>query len=144
MIHCRQLCFLHHILTLEVTDPVYKMYFELKSFEHEVNWANDVKQLLQKYDLTVDEDELKCMSRDEWKALVKSKVQSVWFTCLVSQCGTMKKTRKLKYHEFSCQEYLTGMTPLDAQIIFRARLGCINCKGNMPSGHPHSNSSCIP
>ena len=46
VIHCRQLCFLHHILTLEASDPVYRMYVELKSFEHETNWANDVKELL--------------------------------------------------------------------------------------------------
>ena len=47
----------------------------------------------------------------------------------------MKKTCNLKYGEFKCQDYLTTMSPLDAEIVFRARLGCISCKGNMPGSH---------
>ena len=47
----------------------------------------------------------------------------------------MKKTHNLKYAEFKCQDYLTTMSPLDAEIVFRARLGCISCKGNMPGSH---------
>ena len=48
----------------------------------------------------------------------------------------MKKTKNLCYDELRCQEYLTTMSPADAQIIFRARMGCIKCKkGNMASGY---------
>ena len=53
----------------------------------------------------------------------------------------MKKTEGLKYDVFDCQPYLTEMTPLDAEVIFRARLRSINCKGNMPSAH-RTNMTC--
>ena len=134
-IHSRQLSFLHHILSLDASDPVYRMYVELKSFEHETNWANDMKNTLQKYSLVSDEQEIKKMGKEKWKTLVKQKVESFWFDYLVHECGVMKKTQHLKYDKLKGQEYLTSMSPQDAQIIFRARLGCINCKGNMPSAH---------
>ena len=134
-IHARQLSFLHHILTLEASDPVYRMYMELKSFEHEINWANDMKSTLQKYNLISDEQKIKGMSKDTWKTLVKQQVESFWFNFLVQQCGVMKKTKHLRFDRMICQEYLTTMSPQDAQIIFRARMGCIACKGNMSSSY---------
>ena len=53
----------------------------------------------------------------------------------------MKKTEGLNYDTFDCQTYLTEMTPLDAEVIFRARLRSINCKGNMSSSY-RTNMSC--
>ena len=102
VIHCRQLCFLHHILTLEASDPVYRMYVELKSFEHETNWANDVKELLIRYNITSDEQVIKLMSKDKWKSLISTSVQSVWYDSLIRECAGMKKTQKLCYlwHSF--------------------------------------------
>ena len=47
----------------------------------------------------------------------------------------MKKTELLDYETFECQNYLTDMPPLDAEVIFRARLNSISCKGNMPNSH---------
>ena len=94
-----------------------------------------MKNTLQKYSLVSDEQEIKKMGKEKWKTLVKQKVESFWFDYLVHECGVMKKTQHLKYDKLKGQEYLTSMSPQDAQIIFRARLGCINCKGNMPSAH---------
>ena len=84
-IHSRQLTFLHHILTLDVSDPVYKMYVELKSFTGEINWSNDIHQLMLQYNINCQEDEIKCMSKEKWKSLVKQKVESFWFNSLVQE-----------------------------------------------------------
>ena len=134
-IHTRQLSFLHHILLLEESDPVYRMYVELKSFPAERNWANDICQLFIKYDITCSEEEIKELSVDRWKSFVKNKVGQFWFNTLSQECANMKKTELLEYEAFECQSYLTDMSPLDAQVIFRARLSSISCKGNMPSSH---------
>ena len=134
-IHSRQLIFLHHILTLDVSDPVYKMYVELKSFTGEINWSNDIHQLMLQYNINCQEDEIKCMSKEKWKSLVKQKVESFWFNSLVQECASMKKTQNLTYDSFSCQSYLMDLTPQDAQIIFRARLRAIKCKGNMAGSY---------
>ena len=135
-IHSRQLSFLHHILTLENSDPVYKMYTELRSFEHEINWASDTKQLCEKYNLlSYEEDAIKCMSKDSWKTLVRKNVETFWFNKLVQECVSMKKTQNLKYDALRCQDYLVAMSPLDAQIIFRLRTRSVSCKGNMSSAH---------
>ena len=135
-IHSRQLSFIHHILTLEKSDPVYKMYIELKSFEQEINWASDVKQLFEKYDLSsFGDDEIRCMSKDSWKAIVKKNVEDFWFNSLVQECAGLKKTQCLRYDVLKCQDYLLTMSPLDAQIIFRLRTRSVSCKGNMSSSH---------
>ena len=75
------------------------------------------------------------MSKEKWKSLVKQKVESFWFNSLVQECVSMKKTQNLTYDSFSCQSYLMDLTPQDAQIIFRARLRAIKCKGNMAGSY---------
>ena len=132
-IHVRQLTFLHHILTLDSTDPVLLMFIQLKCFPGERNWANDVLELMELYGIQYDEEQISEMSKYSWKRLVKEKVQAVAFSNLIEECSSMKKTKHLKYESFGCQTYLTSMSPVDACVLFKARLNSVNCKGNMPS-----------
>ena len=131
-IHVRQLNFLHHILNLESSDPVYMMLMELRKFSSEKNWANDIIELCEQYDISQDDEEICSMSKHAWKKFIKEKVRAVAFRTLVEESSSMKKTKHLKYETFCCQSYLTSMSPSDAGILFRARLHSINCKANMP------------
>ena len=128
----RQLNFLHHVLKLESSDPVFLMLNELRKFTSEKNWANDILELFDQYDIALDDGEIRSMSKRAWKKWIKAKVRAVAFRTLVDECSNMKKTKQLRYETFCCQPYLTTMSPCDAGILFRARLHSINCKANMP------------
>ena len=134
-IHIRQLNFLHHILTLHTSDPVFLMLTQLRKFSAEKNWANDIDALCQQYDICYSDEEIRSMSKHTWKKLVKHKVRAFAFNLLVNECSSMKKTKHLKYDTFSCQSYLVSMSPSDASVLFRARLRSINCRANMPGSH---------
>jgi hypothetical protein len=102
-IHIKQLNFLHHILLLDSDDPVAKMYIELKRFPYEMNWVNDVADLLKLYKLVETEDEIRLLSKRKWKKLVKQRVVESAFKALSQEASEMTKTSSLKYKKLHTQ-----------------------------------------
>ena len=71
-IHKRQLNFLHHILTLENTDPVKLTYQEQLKYPYEKNWGNEIKELRINYGIIDSDEEITHYSKDSWKTKVKT------------------------------------------------------------------------
>ena len=131
-IHKRQLIFLHHILSLPQSDPVFKIYEQQKLLPYEKNWANNISSLLSTYSLNGISITEK--SKCEWKLLVKSAVRSVAFENLKQECKYKIKTYKLQYDSFQSQEYILSCTSNIASLIFKIRARILNCRDN----HHHS------
>ena len=132
-IDLRQLNFLHHILNLEHDDPVRRVYHELRKFAHEKNWSNNIHDTLNKYTINMEDEEIRVLSRTEWKELIKKKVYARTLDILNAECGRGSKTAKLFYEEFKCQEYVTALSPREARALFRVRSRTVLCKKNQKS-----------
>jgi len=115
--------YLHRILQLEPTDPVWKLFWDLKRMSDagEKNWWSGVEPLLHKYSLPHDLNEIKLMSKDSYARKVKAAVTSVALSQLVAECQSLKKTASLQYKELKVQEYLTQLFPSQARIVFKWR-----------------------
>ena len=78
-IHIKQLVFLKHILDKDSTDPVAQMYNEMYKFQNEPNWVNNVFELRSRYNLPLNDMNVKSMTRNDWKIFVKNRVKACTF-----------------------------------------------------------------
>ena len=136
-IDLRKLNFLHHILTLPIDDPVYRVYNEQKLYTCEPNWYNEVMELLQYYNITNDEEAIKLMSKDKWKALTKRAVRTKALALLNFECRSKKKTANIPiYEELALQDYVLRLTPSRARMCFQVRAQVYDIKCNRAYMYP--------
>ena len=136
-IHQRQLTFLHHIVNLDETDPVYCLYQNMKRLPGEKNWYNDVLRTSTMYGIDIDEDRLKSISKELFKTTVKSSIRQFAFDDLTTQCASQSKTCDLKYSSFQTQPYLSKLYPSQGKTILKCRAKCLKIKTHRPFQFPN-------
>ena len=134
IIHCRQLGFLHHILNLNESDPVRRMYDAQLLLPYEKNWANEVNTLLERY--TLSASVIRNISKDAWKRLVKEQIRKTAFDNLTLDIINKTKTKDLHYTSLETQSYITEYHHKQASIIFKLRSRSIDCRVNRKSSNP--------
>ena len=132
-IHIKQLTFLHHIITLDDDDPVKTTYHQQLKYVYEPNWANNVEQLKAKYGILETEDEMKNISREQWKNSIKRKVRAQVIEQLKLQALEQKYGQLLTYGDkLQPQQYLIDLPSTNARKMFHIRSGSIDLKTNRP------------
>ena len=128
-IHKRQLSFLYHILSLHDDDPVRICYMEQLKYECAPNWANEVKQIRKRYNITENDDEISELSKDKWKYIVKSKIKQSSLDSLKEELTNQKQHAVLDmYEELEPQEYISELPPSLARTVFHIRTGTVDLK----------------
>ena len=130
-IHRRQICFLHHILQLNDDDPVKKVWRNQTNLPDHGNWWCGVKELMLKYSIQFNEEEIKNMSKDTFKRKVKTAVTNQAFEDLKNECKSKKKTNSINYEKWETQNYIKTMYPGAAKTIFKCRAKTLNIKEHM-------------
>ena len=118
-------CF--YILDKDSTDPVAQMYNEMYKFQNEPNWVNNVFELRSRYNLPLNDMNVKSMTRNDRKIFVKNRVKACAFKKLLS---SNRKTNQLSYKRLEAQNYLTSLSSSEALIIFKVRVRMLNLKTN--------------
>ena len=75
-------------------------------YQYEMNWANFVLNLRCKYNLPSNDQNIKVMSKDQWRSFVNEKIRSYAFDTLVIRCHLNSKTNHLRYKKFCQQLYI--------------------------------------
>ena len=128
-IHINQFTFLHHILNLDMDDPVRECYEQQKLYPFENNWFNELSELLRKYNLEYAEEEISSMSKDRWKSVITSRVEAFALNELNVENSCKSKTSQLSpYTSLKPQHYLESLCPSDARLFFSMRTGTLDIK----------------
>ena len=90
-------------------------------YQNEDNWANRLNETRLKYNLDLNDHNIKAMSKYQWKPFAKERINKCAFETLAYQCQNHAKSKDLKYDKLSQQSYFTYLGPAAARIIFRAR-----------------------
>ena len=88
--------FLKHLLEKHESDPALKLYQQMVKYQYEMNWANFVLNLHCKYNLPLNDQNIKVMSKDQWRSFVNERIRSYAFDTLVTQCQLNSKTNHLR------------------------------------------------
>ena len=75
--------FLKHLLGKNESDPALKLYQQMVKYQYEMNWANFVLNLRFEYNLSLNDQNMKVMSKDQWRSFVNEKIRSYAFDTLV-------------------------------------------------------------
>ena len=128
-IHKRQLNFLHHILTLENTDPVKLTYQEQLKYPYEKNWGNEIKELRINYGIIDSDEEITHYSKDSWKTKVKTLLKQYALEKLNRELSEQKHGSKMSpYEKLQQQKYLDDLSPQQARKLFHVRAGIVDLK----------------
>ena len=77
-----------------------------------------------------DLDEIKNMSKAEFRSMVNKSVENDAFLELVQECTEKKKTGDLTYEKLQTQEYLKVLYPNQARIVFKCRSRTLDIKSH--------------
>ena len=128
-IDVRRLNFLHHILTLGEEDPVNITYKQLLRYKFEPNWANDIRDIRQVYELVQTDEEIAAMTKEAWKRIVKRRIRHHALQQLNDELAKLKIGDKIgPYSELKRRDYLNCLPPHEARSIFQLRSGVIDTK----------------
>ena len=75
-----------------------------------------------------DLNQIKTMSKEEFRVIVNKSVETVAFSNLVQECTAKKKTADIEYDNFETQEYLKNLYPNQARIMFKCRSKTLDIK----------------
>ena len=138
-INLRQLNFLHHILSLDSSDPVKRVYNEQLKLSHEKNWANELVNLRRKYNIKADDQEIPMLTKERWKRMVKMKLREYALEHLNIEMLEQKHGSKLsRYTDLTPQKYLTEFQPSKARKMFHVRAGVADVKTVRKYWYPDS------
>ena len=124
--------FLHRILQMDPTDPVFQLFVEMQRFSEagEKNWWTGVEKCLGKYQLPTDLARIKSMSKESFAVLVKKEVTRSALESLKAECAGLKKTAALRYDTLKLQDYLSALYPSQSKIIFKWRCQTLDIKSH--------------
>ncbi len=128
-LECRQLYFLHHILSLQENDPVRTMYEREKRYPFAKSWYCEILVICEKYGIEFHEEKIEAMGKLPWKYLVKKKVHNFVVTWINESGKDKTKTKNfLPVTKLHPEKYLISMKPQDARLLFRVRSRMIDLK----------------
>ena len=123
-VNVRQLNFLHHILTLDDSDPVKNVYLEQLKLSNEKNWGNEIQNLRSKYQIVETDAEIATLTKETWKKLVKKNVKAYALEILNEELSLQKHGSQIgQYNELRPQNYLSTLSPYKARKMFHVRAG---------------------
>ena len=115
-IQMRQITFLHHIVNLEIGDPVRDLYEQMKLLPGERSWLNNVLRSTSQFSIAVDEEHLRKTSKDSFKSHVKAVIIKYAFEKLKEDCAGLSKTKHLTYEALQPQPYLSYLYPSQSTV----------------------------
>ena len=100
------------------------------------DWTNLVRNDIEDFKLTNNLDDIKLMSRDQFKKLVKERARNYAFQSLHNRKENYKKLENLQYIELKIQEYLVNeeYTFEEKKVIFQFRTRMAQFEENFRAG----------
>ena len=75
--------FLKHLLEKNESDPALRLYQQMVKYRYGMNWANFVLNLRCKYNLPLNDQNIKVMRKDQWRSFVNENIRSYAFDTVV-------------------------------------------------------------
>ena len=115
---------------------LYKVFKTQWYYPVKGDWTNLVKNDLENFELTYNLDEIKLMSRDQFKKIVKERARNYAFQSLHSKKANYKKLENLFYVELKTQEYFLNedYTFEEKKLIFQFRTRMAQFEENFRAG----------
>ena len=91
-------------------------------------------------DLQLEDEEIKCFKREQFRNIVKNRLEKFAAKYLLQLKKSHSKTEHLRFNGFKPAEYLMtrNLTSKEVQTLFKLRTRMIDVKGNFSSAHTNN------
>ena len=135
IIKSRRVMYLHYLANLKKGEMLYQVFESQWKYPTKGDWTESVKVDLLDFGLTFTLDQLRCISKNSFKRIVKQSTKAYALKYLLNIKEKHSKMKNLHYTELKMQSYFRdpGIPVAEAQNIFRFRTRSANFKENMKS-----------
>ena len=132
----RRVMFLHYLLNLEETEMLYCFFMAQFNQPVKHDWTETVQQDLADLEITISLLEIKELSHDRFKHMVKEKCRSAALKQLLTAKSNHSKMASLSYKELKTQQYLVNKSchSGDAKLLFSLRTRMVKVRNNYKNG----------
>ena len=140
LVKMRRLMYYWHIIHRNDDELISKFYTAQSLDPSNGDWVLQVKKDKKDIGLNISEEEIRSMSKDRFKSIVKQKIEKLGIEYLEKVKNSHSKTEFLNLKKFSPQEYLLSKTlkTVEVQNLFKLRNNMINVKENFKSSSINS------
>ena len=138
----RRLLYLWHILHLQESELVARIYRSQKLTPRRGDWVNLVENDKNKLELSCDDSEIAQMSKNKFRNIVKHKVELLALSELRLLKNKHSKSENIQSEKLQIASYLIDhrLTRTEQQLLFRLRTRTLSVKMNFEN--MHSNLYC--
>ena len=131
----RRLNFLHYILSQEKESIIYRVFETQNRNRNKKDWVTSVEKDIEELELNISFEEIKEMTKDRWKNIVKNTIQQKTFMKLEAKKQTHSKVKDLEHIRLEMQDYfmpngIKDMNKEEVQLIFKIRSKSTDVKMN--------------
>jgi hypothetical protein len=137
----RRLMYLHNILSRHKSELIHKTFKAMKQKPVKDDWIHLVTKDLMKIDMTLEnEEDIKNVSKNQFKTIVKERVRKYAFEELENTKKNHSKVKLIVHESYKTQEYITSgnFNNNQSSLLFNLRSKCSNeFKSNFQNGDQH-------
>ena len=148
IIRQRRIIFLHYIIKQKSESMIGRIFETQNRKRTPKDWITTVLKDLEELNLDFTFTDIKHISKENWKKLVKRNVMEKTFKNLLETKQTHSKVMKLEYEKLEMQTYFLPnkfeCSKEDVQLIFKIRSNMTNAKMNKKNLHKtHECTICL-
>ena len=138
IIKCRRLYFFHYLISRVEDKSLNKFFMAQWNYPVKDDWTNDVKKDLTDFDIKLDLDLIRKMSKEAFKTLVKFKARKYEISDLLKV--DLSKMENLHFDNIKLAKYLDldEITVSEAKSVFQFRSRMANVKDNYRGTNPYN------
>ena len=123
VIKSRRVNYLHNIIKRDNKELVKRVYNVQKENPSKGDWSTMVREDMEGIGLRIDEQQIRQMSKNQFKKVVRNLVEKAAFRYLQEQKSRHTKVKNIEYNELKLQPYLESE---EAAVLMNIRGQCIN------------------
>ena len=129
-IHQRKLMLLHNILTSDEKRLMKQVFQSQVKYMYNKCWNTEIQNILQKYNIPNNFNEIEHMTKNKWKKIVRNKIMSKLNQNFITYALNKTKLRFIKNNSIGGKPYINKMDPSAVEIVMSTRLNMKETKSN--------------
>ena len=133
----RRLNFLHYILNQDQESLLRSVFNAQVDNPIRGDWVTQVEMDIRDLGLQCTFDQIRAISKEQFREIVREKVKKKSFECLTKIQATHSKAKNIVYKKLSLQTYLgcgSSLSIREKSLIFAARARMLDLKANFKTG----------
>ena len=140
----RRLMYWKHILSIDKSELIYRVYSAQKLSPVQGDWVSLVEKDKEQYDMNLSDDEVRVMSKQKFKTYIKQKSEELTVKYLSKLKQKHSKSRMLDVCDLTTSPYLldSRFSKAERELLFRLRSNTVDVKDHFKHAYQNNDMLC--